>query len=309
MQMVKLLHVNDYLVDTSKFKPLLNDGVVKEFEQAIAAFVGAKHAVSLHSATSAIFLSLLNKNVQVSIPSILPPVVANAIITSGNNATFNDNTSWVGHSYILHQFNDYKIIDSAQKIYENQFEYEAGHDDLIIYSFYPTKPIGSSDGGMIVSNDKDKIDKIRMMSRNGNTLEKNSWERQVVCPGYKLYMNSIQCYIAMKNFHKLKDKDNELKQVRNLYNEAFNLNNSSCHLYRMNVENRDTFVNEMNEKNIQTGIHYRALHLIDCYNQTHLSLPKSEMESKTTVSLPFHEKLTREEIEFVIQSVKPYVKT
>ena len=29
--MVKLLHVNDYSIDTSKFKPLLNDSIVEEF--------------------------------------------------------------------------------------------------------------------------------------------------------------------------------------------------------------------------------------------------------------------------------------
>ena len=67
--MVKLLHVNDYSVDTSNFKPLLNDSIVEEFEQKIAEFVGAKYAVSMHSATSAIFLALLNKNQEVSIPS------------------------------------------------------------------------------------------------------------------------------------------------------------------------------------------------------------------------------------------------
>ncbi|SVB41038.1 uncharacterized protein METZ01_LOCUS193892, partial [marine metagenome] len=57
--MIKLLHVNDYVVDTKNFRPLLNDSIVEEFEQNIANFVGAKYAVSLNSATSAIFLSLL----------------------------------------------------------------------------------------------------------------------------------------------------------------------------------------------------------------------------------------------------------
>ena len=82
--MIKLLHVNDYVVDTKNFRPLLNDSIVEEFEQNIANFVGAKYVVSLNSATSAIFLSLLEKDITVSIPSIIPPVVANAIITSGN---------------------------------------------------------------------------------------------------------------------------------------------------------------------------------------------------------------------------------
>ena len=307
--MVKLLHVNDYSIDTSKFQPLLNAPVVEEFEKTIADFVGAKYAVSLHSATSAIFLSMLNKGVEVSIPSILPPVVANAVLTANNEVTFNDNIDWVGHSYVLHEFDDYKVIDSAQQIYKNQFELEAGDEDLLIYSFYPTKPIGSTDGGMIVSNDKEKIDNLKILSRNGNTLENNSWERQIVCPGYKLYMNSIQCHIALQNFNKLNNKMNEFEEIKTRYNEAFGLQNTSNHLYRINVEDRNKFMNEMKELEIQTGIHYKALHQIECYNNTDLSLPKSEKESETTVSLPYHEKMTDKEIDYVIEEVKPYVKT
>lgn len=312
--MVKLLHVNDCIVDTSKFKPLLNDSIVEEFEKTIADFVGAKYAVSLNSATSGIFLSMLNKNEKVSIPSILPPVVANGILTANNEVIFNDNIEWVGHSYVLHEFtnsifsNGYKIIDSAQQIYKNQFKKEADDNDLMIYSFYPTKPIGSSDGGMIVSNDKDKIDNLKILSRNGNTLENNSWERQIVCPGYKLYMNSIQCFMALENFKKFDDKMNRFEEVKYLYNKAFDLQNTSNHLYRINVDDRNEFSNKMKEVGIQVGVHYKALHQIECYEETEVSLPKSEIESKTTISLPYHEKLTDDEINYVIQEVKPYVK-
>jgi dTDP-4-amino-4,6-dideoxygalactose transaminase len=57
--------------------------VVNEFENTIANYVGAKYAVSVNSATSAIFLALLNKNITLNIPTMIPPVVLNAIITSG----------------------------------------------------------------------------------------------------------------------------------------------------------------------------------------------------------------------------------
>ena len=62
--MIKLMHVNDYIIDTSKFKPLLNDKIVEELENKIAKYVGAKYACSTHSATMAIFLSLLEKEKQ-----------------------------------------------------------------------------------------------------------------------------------------------------------------------------------------------------------------------------------------------------
>jgi len=306
--MVKLLHVNNYTFDTKDFTPLLHDPIIEEFEQNIANYVGAKYAVSLNSATNAIFLLMLNKNVEVTIPSIIPSVVANAILTSGNKIKFKDDINWVGDSYTLHDFKNYKIVDSAQKLEKNQYINECNDDDLMVFSHYPTKPVGGCDGGTIVSNNKEKIDQIRILSKNGNTLEKNSWEQSIIVPGYKFYMNSMQAYIANENFKKLQSKKHAFEKTRISYNDAFNLNNTSYHLYRINVDNRNEFLNYMEECNIQVGIHYRALHLIDCYNSDKtLLLPKSEIESKTTVSLPYHELLTQEEVNYVIEKVKKFI--
>ena len=258
--MINLMHVNDYIIDTSQFRPLLNDKVVEELEQRVAEYVGAKYACALHSATFAIFLCLneLEKET-ITVPSIIPPVVPNVILTSGQDLNFNDNITWVGHSYVLHDFEDYKIIDSAQQLSKNQFIDQANDDDLMIFSFYPTKPVGSSDGGMIVSNNKDKINRLKMMSRNGTSFENNSWERKIAVPGWKLYTNN------------------------------------------------DQFIQNMKEKGIQCGVHYRAAHMMDCYNLKHLSLPCSEYESISTVSIPYHEKLTKEETQYIIKEVKPHV--
>ena len=114
--MIELFNINNFIIDTSKFSNLLHDPVVEKFENQIAKYVGAKYAVSFNSATSAIFLALLGERVVVDVPSIIPPVVLNAIITSGNKYRFIDNIDWVGDSYVLHEFDDYKIVDSAQKL-------------------------------------------------------------------------------------------------------------------------------------------------------------------------------------------------
>ena len=119
--MISLFHINTHVIDTSIYSNLLHDKIVEEFDNQIASYVGAKYAVSFNSATTAIFLSLLGKNTTVTAPSMIPPVVLNAIITSGNSYKFSDNTEWVGNSYTLHEFSDYKIVDSAQKLEKNQF--------------------------------------------------------------------------------------------------------------------------------------------------------------------------------------------
>ena len=175
--MIQLFNINTHKIDTSEFSNLLHDDVVIKFERVIAEYVGAKYACSVNSATSAIFLSLLNKNVTVDLPSMIPPVVANAIITSGNKINFIDDVDWVGHSYRLYQFDDYKIIDSAQKLKKNQFKKECNPQDLMIFSFYPTKPLGGSDGGMIVTDDYKKYKWFKEAALNGMTYANNNSTR------------------------------------------------------------------------------------------------------------------------------------
>lgn len=306
--MINLFHINNYVINTSKYKNLLHDSIVTEFEQTIANYVGAKYAVGVNSATNAIFLSLLNKNIEINIPSIIPPVVLNAIITSGNTYCFNDYVEWVGDSYILHNFNDYKIIDSAQKLQKDQFKKECNNNDLLIFSFYPTKPVGSCDGGIIVSNNKDKINKLRELSFNGMSYAENNWNRKIKVPGYKMYMNSIQAEIGLKNFYKYEKKLERLNVIKEKYNKAFNLKNTSNHLYRIQTKNRSKVQTKLLKKGILTGIHYSALHLNSVYNLSkNWYLPKSEYINKTTLTIPFHEKLSLKDVEYIINNVNEHI--
>lgn len=298
--MINLFHINNHIIDTSCYSSLLHDPITFELEKTISEYVGAKYAVTLNSATSAIFLVLLNKHIIVNIPSIIPPVVINAIVTSGNKYAFIDNIKWVGGSYILHDFGDYKIVDSAQKLRKNQFKEECNDKDLMIFSFYPTKPVGGCDGGMVVSNDIEKINFLREMSLNGMSYSENNWDRQTKYIGYKMYMNSIQCKIVLNNFAHYEEKLKRLNEIRDRYNCSFGVLNSSDHLYRINVINRPLFIEAMKHHGICVGIHYHAAHINDLYRTNKNKLPLSENEGKTTVSIPFNENLRDDDVEYVI---------
>jgi UDP-4-amino-4,6-dideoxy-L-N-acetyl-beta-L-altrosamine transaminase len=304
--MINLFNIENYKINTEEFSHLLHDEIVTEFEEKFCEYVEAKYACSINSATNAIFLTFLGRGITIDVPSVIPPVVCNGIITGGNSVNFVDNTEWVGDSYILHEFEDYKVIDSAQKVERNQFLKEANDQDLMIFSFYPTKPIGSCDGGIIVSNDWDKIQRFKESTLNGMTFSKDNWDRKIKFPGYKMYMNSFQARIAMNNLNKLDEKNEKLAEVRNLYNQKLGLNNQSSHLYRINVNNRDNFASSMKLSGVHTGVHYAALHENEVYCRKPVSLPKSSQEGQTTISIPFHEKLTNQEINYIIEKVKKY---
>lgn len=300
---INLFYIPTYKIKTNKFDHILHGKIVSGFETNVCEYVGAKYGVGVSSATMAIFLCLVGSSTEITIPSIIPPVVPNAILNAGCSLKFNDNIDWVGDSYILHDFDSYKIIDSAQKISIGQFAEEGNDDDLMIFSFYPTKPIGSCDGGLIVSNNKDKIDKIRTLAYNGWS---NPVDRDLRAVGYKAYLNSIQAYIANMNFFKLDEKYRRLSEIRDRYNDAFGLNNHSNHLYRIEVINNKDFCEAAKKEKIVCGIHYLAAHHNPIYNNTNLVLPRSERASLTTVSIPFHEKMKDEDVDRVIRFVNQY---
>jgi dTDP-4-amino-4,6-dideoxygalactose transaminase len=307
--MINLFNIPNYTIDTSIFNHYLHGDIVEEFESNFRDYVGAKYSCTVSSATNAIFLALLNKNTTINIPSMIPPVVCNAILTSGNKINFVDNTTWVGDSYVLHKFDDYKIIDSAQKVDLNQFKKEANDEDLMIFSFYPTKPVGSSDGGIIVSNDEEKIKWFKEATMNGMSYSHNNWDRKIKFPGFKMYMSSIQCYIANENLKLLDYKKRKLKKIRDFYNNELGYNNTSSHLYRIKVNNNKKFIKDMVGNGIICGIHYNTLHTNHVYNNFFEKsvFPNSDKESKQTVSIPFHERLDKNgQLEYIIKKIKRY---
>ena len=306
--MIQLFNIPNYTINTDEFSHYLHGSIVEKFEQKFLDYVGAKYACSVNSATNAIFLLFLNKNTTVNVPSLIPPVVLNALITSGNKINFTDDVNWIGDSYILHHFEDYKIIDSAQKVERDQFKKEANDNDIMFFSFYPTKPVGSSDGGIIVSNDKDKIDYLKTLSFNGMSFAEINWDRKIIMPGYKFYLNSIQAFIADKNLDILDQKKQKLKNIRDIYNSEFGLNNTSDHLYRIEVDDNKKFIDISKQNKIIHGIHYEAQHLNNVYKpySTNSLCPNSEKISKTTVSIPFHENLSEQDLNHVIKNLKKY---
>ena len=304
--MIQLFKINDYLIDTSEFSHSLHSYHVSEFETMFSKYVGAKYACGVSSATNAIFLAMLGKSQEVRIPTMIPPVVVNATLNAGNTVCFTDDTEWIGDSYVLHSFEDYKIVDSAQKVEKDQFKKECNDEDLMIFSFYPTKPIGSLDGGMIVSNDPKKIEWFKEATLNGMSYSDSNWNRKVKFPGWKMYLSSVQAKVAIENFNKLGFKNSRLKKVRDFYNKSFGYRNTSDHLYRIQVEDRSEFMSKMKERKIVTGIHYSCAHLMGAYSGCKTeskNLKKSESSSLTTVSIPFNENLRDSDLEYIVSSV------
>ena len=170
---------------------LSQDKEVEKFEDEFCKYLGLskQHAIAVSSGTAALFLGLwaLNSNKKkVVFPSYVCSAVRNAVALSGGKESITDsgnNTPNMDlnkiskksekiiiapHMYgIPQKINKMKNIkfieDCAQSLGSKINNIFAGlQGDLGIYSFYATKMITSGgSGGMVVSKNKEMIDKIR----------------------------------------------------------------------------------------------------------------------------------------------------
>ena len=71
---------------------------------------------------------------------------------------------------------------------------------------------------------------------------------------------------------------------------------------------RDSILNKLHKMNIGTGVHYLALHTQPYYrerfNLSDSDFPNSSFISERTLSIPFSAKLTDNDVEDVINSLK-----
>ena len=182
---------------------LLTDGPrLREFEKAFSKFTGAKYAIGVSNATSALHLSLkaagIGNGDEVIVPDMTFVATANAVILSGAVPVFadvekedmnisinsiRDNISsktkailpvhFAGRACNIEEIvkiarlHNLKIIeDCAHAIgarYKNKHVGNFGEAGC--FSFYPTKNITTIEGGMVITNSK-KIAQYVMTLRN-----------------------------------------------------------------------------------------------------------------------------------------------
>ena len=311
--MINLFEFDNHVIDTSTFDHLLHGEIVREFEQEICEYVGAKYAASFFSASYALYAIMKSEVCRtpwikrvIDMPSMIPAVVPNVVVDAGYDISFNDNIDWVGGSYTLTD----GLVDSAQKLNRNQYADECDPDDLLVFSMYPTKPLSSLDGGVVVSNNKEKIDDLKSLSFYGMEYAEESWSRVQKQVGFKAYMSTMQATIASRNLKTLDSKYERIDEIRNKYNSEFGLENTSRHLYRIELQDNTAGIPYFKSRGIVTGIHYKPQHENPVFkhyvdsNEELFFHQEVTIPSRQTLSIPLHNKLTDDQVEYIIKTVK-----
>ncbi|WP_444994320.1 DegT/DnrJ/EryC1/StrS family aminotransferase [Aliikangiella sp. IMCC44359] len=183
------------------------------------------------------------------------------------------------------------------------------------FSFYPGKNLGAlGDGGAVTTNDEALADTIRALGNYGSHkkyyndyLGVNSRldEVQAAILNVKLkYLDKEidkRRYVANKY---LREIDNPFIQLPEIFDESSHV----WHLFVIQTKNRDLLQKYLNERGIQTLVHYPIPpHKQKAYCQfNELSLPITEKIHDKVLSIPMSPVMTDEEIENVIDALNNY---
>jgi dTDP-4-amino-4,6-dideoxygalactose transaminase len=328
---------------------------VKEFEELFAQYVGVGHAVAVNSGTAALHVALLAHGIGQGDEVITTPftfiATANSVLFTGAKPVFADvredtfnidpedierkitkNTKAIipvdlyGHPADMEAIEDIAkrhglavIEDACQAHGASCNGRKAGSFDIGCFSFYPTKNMTTSEGGIITTNDKDFADRARMVRSHGSKVR---YYHEML--GFNLRMTDISAAIGIAQLRKvdsfnarrienarlLSDLLQGVKgivppRVKPGYTHVF-------HQYTIRVTDgfrlsRDDVMKKLGDAGISSFIYYPLpIHQQPFYREIGYSEshPIAEKLAKEVLSLPIHPSVSSEDIHFIADTIR-----
>ena len=180
------------------------------------------------------------------------------------------------------------------------------------FSFFPSKVMTvAGDGGMVVSNDEDLIEKIAMLRDQGRTTK---YEHTAL--GFNYRMSEILAGIGRIQLKHLDEWVKRRNEIAALYNELLEDYvvtphiegevRHSFYVYTIRSRKRDKLIEFLKKRDIATGIYYPIpVHLQPAVKSMYEPerLPITEKIVDEIVSLPMHPQLSDEDVEYIAKSV------
>ncbi len=192
-------------------------------------------------------------------------------------------------------------------------------DELVCYSFYPSKNMFVGEGGMICTNDTQLYEKLRYMRTHGQTGKyyHTMW-------GLNYRMTDVEAAIGKEQLKRL----DEMLSVRRRNAEFLNkrlaaipgirpqkvtsYGEHAWHQYSVIVNkeefgcSRDALSKQLGEKGIVTAVHYpKGVHQQPVFKEQDekISLPNTEYAAENILSVPVHHGLSQSDIERIVEAI------
>jgi perosamine synthetase len=355
--------------------------IVERFEAALAERVGARHAVAVSSGTAALHIACLAAGIGPGDRGLTSAVTfaasSNSLLYAGADASFVDididglGIAPVALERALRDGSGVKVIISVhlagltheaaaiRSLAEKRIVIEdachavggsyacgkpigcGAYSEMCVFSFHPVKTITTGEGGVVVTNDGDLAQRLRMLRSHGierdasrfvggNVREDGElkpwlYEQQLL--GFNYRMTEIQAALGLSQLNRLEQFLERRRAIARRYDEAFarlphlQLPQSSAeqrgrsghHLYIVLFDfatlrtTRTVFMLKLREQGIGTQVHYipvyRQPYYMKRYGLDPAAFPESEAYYGRCLSLPFYPGLADQDVEHVIATV------
>jgi dTDP-4-amino-4,6-dideoxygalactose transaminase len=200
------------------------------------------------------------------------------------------------------------IEDSAQAHSADSWEGKAGSfGNAGWFSFYPTKNMTTSEGGIITTNSEELSSHCKVLRAHGMTAQYQHTEL-----GYNYRMTDISAAIGRVQLTKLDKFNSRRREIADKYNTSLskyvkvpeNRRGHVFHQYTILCNQRDELKEHLSQKGVGSGIYYPTL----LYNYAPMSefeadCPNAKRLTELSLSLPVHPGLSDSDVSKVIDSV------
>jgi len=338
---------------------------IEEFEQAVAGFVGVREGVAVSSGTAALHSAMYALGIgpgdEVIVPAMTFAATANCAVYQGGTPVFVDvdpgtllidpaevgakitnRTRAVMAVDYAGQPCDYDALRSLTgekglKLISDGCHALGGEyrgrkvgslADMTVFSFHPVKHITTGEGGMIVTDDPDWANRMRVFRNHGITTdhsqreEQGTWFYEMADLGYNYRLTDLQCALGLSQLKKLPAWVRRRREIAAYYDQALaeipgveplKVNENVFHVYHLYVirldlkslgtTRKEVFMS-LRAKGIGVNVHYIPVHLHPFYRRRFSTgsglCPVAEDAYERILSLPIFPGLTDDEAKKVV---------
>jgi dTDP-4-amino-4,6-dideoxygalactose transaminase len=331
---------------------------VQQFEEALSEFFG-RPAVCVINGTAALHLALQASGIghgdEVLVPSLTylasfqaisatgaKPVAcdidpenflldlsdAEKRITAGTMAIMPVHyTGGVGDLDAVYNFAkkyNLRVVEDAAHAFGTTFlgKKVGSFGDIACFSFDGIKNITSGEGGCVVTEDEDILQKVkdaRLLGVEKDTekrySDERSWDFDTKAQGWRFHMSNIMAAIGFEQvkrfpeFAKKRQKlakkyDELLNNHPTIYTVPRNYNTVVPHIYVVQIhgmKNRKDIQGKLLAKGIQVGFHYQPNHWLSLYkNESNKRLTITDSVFPELITLPLHPELSETDVDYVV---------
>ena len=328
---------------------------VSEFEEKFAEFCNSRYAISSSNGTTALHLALLALGIgtgdEVIVPSLTFISTANAVKYTGAHPIFvdSDPETWnidpnqiesaitdrtkaiipvhlYGHPADMDpimeiaEYNELAIIEDAAEAHGATYKGRqiGAIGDMGCFSFYGNKIITTGEGGMVVTNDSDFAERMKIFRDHGMSPNRRYWHTVL---GFNYRMTNLQAALGVAQLERIESILARKRQIASNYQKEltnipgislppnFSWAENVYWLYSVLIDescyglSRDELISVLKNEGIETRPVFPPIHTQPIYaNGQHL--PVAEQLSYQGLSSPSGLNLRLEDISRLAKIVR-----